>query len=231
MGTSTLSPFFQHQEPQQSEQAILLFDELPKAISRAQVYPVHVLSGGRPEVIYGISEGLTAAIRPHSESIATPFHQQLMEAFVSFVKDEGNLYGISVSVQMDPDTVAFITRLWGAVGFGVFGFNIRGMCSVRSVSRYGSYPTGSRQPVQDEFRHIVKSEALTGTFLTMRIKAFNWAVINVLDPVYVAKQKTWLEEVREKVSAIDGHGSELAHSYPLGMARHELLNPRPVAAW
>ncbi len=162
-GNDRISPFFRHQETKHrpAEQAILVFAEMLKATSRVQVYPVHVLSGGRPEVIYGISEGLTAAIRPHSESIATPFHQQLMEAFVSFVKDEGKSLRDQRIVQMDPDTVAFITRLWGAVGFGVFGFNIRGMCSVRSVSRYGSYPTGSRQPVQDEFRHIVKSEALT----------------------------------------------------------------------
>ena len=233
MGTSTLLPFLQHQDPQRSEQAIVVFDEMPKATSRVQVHPVRVMSGGRPEVVYGLIEGLTAALRPHvgGRTTTKPYSQQLMDAFVSFVGDEGALHGISVAVQKDPDTMAFLTKLWSPVGFGVFGFNTRGMCDVRSVSRYGSYLTGSRQPIHDEFVHILRTPALTEAFLSMRIRAFDWVVKTALAPAYVSAQKARIEEVRERVSRIDGEGTEFSYSYPLGMARSRSQNPGPVASW
>ena len=117
------------------------------------------------------------------------------------------------------------------MGFGVFGFNTRGMCDVRSVSRYGSYLTGSRQPIHDEFVHILRTPALTEAFLSMRIRAFDWVVKTALDPAYVSAQKARIEEVRERVSRIDGEGTEFSYSYPLGMARSRSQNPGPVASW
>lgn len=231
MGTTTLSPFFGQQDTkhtQSADQAILVFAEMLKPTSRIQVHPVHVLSGGRPELIYGVMDGLSAALRSFGGSPRQKFSERLKTMFVDFVADIGHSRGINAFVQKDAETLLFAIELWRPVAQGIFGFDLQGTCRLRETSRYSSW-----HPVRNEFRHIIKTPALSEIYLSTRVAAFTWALPRLVDPMQMTKQETRrVKEIGALVSEIRAQkATVLPHSFDLWVIESESRNVEAFAGW
>lgn len=209
-----------------SEQGILAFGELPCPYSKKPVRVIQVPSGARPEVIYGVIDGISAGLKACGPVTGKARHDAIADLFIEYACTSLML---EVIPHVDREPLGQLERLWSPIGYGIYAFDSRGKCASRATDRWpAGYGSPSLSVVHGEFMHIVRT--LSTEFLQIRTAAYDWTYDRMAELNRPDKRERF-NEIRNLIKHLDATGTAIANSGHLTTAIEKLKSPPVQPTW